>query len=114
MRDRFNAELYSYQRLFSLLGKDGSIVVCISPLSAIMVEQTEKFNTMGIKTEFIGEAQDNPCSRRRVLNGEAQLVFISPENAIQNSIYRNMFLSDQCKHRLVALAVDEAHCVRTW
>jgi len=46
--------------------------VCISPLSAIMIEQTEKFNTMGIKTEFIGEAQVNPCSQRRVLNGEAR------------------------------------------
>jgi len=38
-------------------------------------------------------------------------VSISPENAIQNSTYRNMFLSDQYKHRLVALAVDEVHCV---
>ena len=46
--------------------------MCISPLSAIMIEQTEKFNTMGIKTEFIGEAQVNPCSQRRVLNGEAR------------------------------------------
>jgi len=55
---------------FSLLEKDGSIVVCISSLSAITIEQTEKFNSMGIKTELIGEAQANPCSRRRVLNGE--------------------------------------------
>jgi len=39
----------SYQSFFSLLEKDGSIVVCIGPLSAIMIEQTEKFNTMGIK-----------------------------------------------------------------
>ena len=88
--------------------------MCISPLSAIMVEQTEKFNSLGIKTEFVGEAQTNPSSRRRVLNGEAQIVFISPENAIKNSKYRNMFLSHQYKDHLVALVIDEAHCVRTW
>lgn len=79
-----------------------------------MVEQTEKFNSLGITTEFVGEAQTDPSARRRVLSGEAQIVLISPENAIQNSAYRNMFLSEQYKNRLVALVVDEAHCIKTW
>jgi len=79
-----------------------------------MVEQTEKLNVLGITTEFVGEAQTNPSSCRRVLNGEVQVVLISPENAIQNLTYHNMFLSKQYKNLLVALVVDEAHCVRTW
>ena len=79
-----------------------------------MVEQTEKFNSLGIATEFVGEAQTNPSSRRKVLSGVAQVVLISPENTIQNLAYRNMFLSEQYKNYLVALVVDEAHCVRTW
>ena len=32
-----------------------SIVICISPLVALMVDQKEKFTSMGIKAEFISE-----------------------------------------------------------
>ena len=39
---------------------------------------------------------------------------MSPENAIQNPLYRNMFLSAVYKQQMVALVVGEAHCVRTW
>ena len=33
-----------------------STAVLISPLSANMVEKAEKFNNLGILTEFVGEA----------------------------------------------------------
>ena len=96
------------------VGTTGSIAVCISPLTAIMVEQTTKFNNLGVVTEFVGEAQTNPDAQRRVLRGEVQIVLISPENMILNSTYRNMLLSEKYRQRLIALVVDEAHCVKTW
>ena len=43
-----------------------------------------------------------------------QLVFISPESIINNPVYRNMLISHEYKKRLVALAIDEVHCVKTW
>ena len=58
--------------------------MCVSPLSAIMLEQAEKFNKVGIATELVGEAQRDPASRRKVLHGEAQILLISPENLILN------------------------------
>ena len=79
-----------------------------------MVEQTEKFNNIGIITEFVGEAQTNPDAQRRVLQGEVQIILISPENAILNSSYRNMLLSVKYRQQMVALVVDEAHCIKTW
>ena len=41
-------------------------------------------------------------------------MYISPESAIGNPTYSNMFLSSQYKEKLIAVAVDEAHCVKTW
>ena len=79
-----------------------------------MVEQVAKFIDLGITAEFVGEAQSNAGARRKVLNAEVQIVLISPENVIQNPVYRNMLLSHVYKHRMVALVVDEAHCVRSW
>ena len=43
-----------------------------------MMDQTQKFVVKGMTAEFIGEAQDDPDAFKRVLNGDVQLVFISP------------------------------------
>ena len=97
-----------------LIGVKGSVAVCTSPLTAIMIEQIAKFNYLGITAEFVSEGQSDAGAQRRVLNGEAQII-LSPENVIQNPVYRNMLLSPVYKHKMFALVVvDEAHCVRSW
>ena len=73
-----------------LIGCEGSIVVCISPLTSIMMDQREKFVLKGISAEFIGEAQDDEDAVKRVVQGSVQLVFITPESLICNPVYRNM------------------------
>ena len=50
----------------------------------------------------------------RVLHGKMQLIFITPENIIENSMFRNMLLSMTFKEKLVPLVVDEVHCIKKW
>ena len=40
-----------------LKGKKGSVVVCVSPLTSLMMDQRTKFSPKGIETEFVGEDQ---------------------------------------------------------
>lgn len=79
-----------------------------------MIDQKEKFTSVGIAVEFLGEAQTDSTANQRVINGNVQLVFISPENLLCNSKYRQMLLSPVYKEGLIGVAVDEAHCVKTW
>ena len=95
------------------VGVTGSIAICVSPLTSLMMDQHSKYSPRRLSTEFIGEAQHDPKARQRVLDGEAQLVFITPESIMQNKAYRNMLLSPPYQERLVALVVDEAHCIKT-
>lgn len=95
-------------------GSTGSIAVCISPLTTLMVDQCRKFSSKGLSSEFVGEAQTDRSVIKNVLEGKVQLVYITPENAVGNPKYRNMFLSPIYKEKLVALIVDEAHCVKIW
>lgn len=92
----------------------GSIVICISPLISLMIDQRSKFQAMGIVTEFVGEDQCDSSAIRRVLAEEVQLVYISPENIICHPMYRNMLLSPVYIEKLVATIVNEALCVKTW
>jgi len=100
--------------LTSSPGTENAIVVCISPLTAIMIEQQKKFLRRGIRAEFVGESQTDPDVSKRVLAGDLQLLYISPENLLNNRKYRTMLLSPAYAKNLVALVVDEAHCVKTW
>ena len=104
--------MYIYITIY--IGKVGSIVVCASPLTSLMIDQKDKFIPRGISAEFVGEAQTDHSAISRVLKGNCQLVFITPESIICNPLYRNMLLSPVYKDRLVAFVVDEAHCVKSW
>ena len=97
-----------------IVGHKGSIAVCISPLTALMMDQRDKFTRRGITTDFVGETQTDQIVIKRVLNGNIQLVYISPEALLLNPMYRSMLLTKPYKEHLVALVIDEAHCVKTW
>ncbi len=79
-----------------------------------MMDQTAKFSPQGLTTEIVCEGQADDKATKQVLSRLAQLVYISPESIINNSRFRNMLLSERYKEKLVALVIDEAHCVRTW
>ena len=64
--------------------------------------------------EFVGEAQTDAAVVKRVLQGYVQLLYISPENLLNNCKFRSMLLPPTYAQNMVALVVDEAHCVKTW
>ena len=97
-----------------ILDMTNSILVCISPLTAIMQEQSQRFCKAGIKSGFVGELQKDQTVQQKVLNGHLDLVYISPENLINNPRYRNMLHTPIYKEQLIGVTVDEAHCIKTW
>ena len=79
-----------------------------------MIDQKSKFLQRGLKVEFIGEAQTDENAIMNVLNGDIQLVCISPESLLLNQRYRSMLTTKSYQEKLKALVVDEAHCVKFW
>ena len=91
-----------------------SIVVCISPLTSLMMEQRTRFSHRGLSVEFLGELQTDPLSMRNVEEGEVQLLYVSPECILRNPRWREMLLSAVYQRKLAAIVVDEAHCIPQW
>ena len=60
----------------------GSIVVCISPLTALMMEQKTKYTHQGLVLEFSGELQHDIQSISNVGERIVQLIYVSPESEI--------------------------------
>lgn len=86
----------------------------ITPLIALMIDQKRSFQNKGITVEFVGDAQNDEKVIAAVLHGEIQLVYISPESLLNNKKFRTMLLKEVYQEKLVALAVDEAHCIQMW
>ena len=61
-------------------GRQGSLAVVVSPLTSLMMDQRQKFVPKGLRVEFVGEAQKDDAVCINVLNGDVQLVYISPES----------------------------------
>ena len=102
-------------RVFDCLkGCKGSIVCIVSPLVALMRDLKAKFVPRGVSAEFLGELQTDAQAITRVTRGEHQLVFVSPESILDNVELRTMLYSTVYKESLVAVVIDEAHCIDKW
>lgn len=89
-----------------------SLVIVISPLIALMKDQVDGLNRMGIPAGCIHSAQTDEEKRdvfRRMSLGGPFILYVSPERT-QKEGFQN-WIRDS---RVTLFAVDEAHCVSQW
>ena len=93
-----------------LRASEGSIVMVVSPLLALMRDQVATFRGLGIPAVNASCCEDRAAVRR----GEFKLVFISPESLFASLEWRRMLCEEHYRSHLVALVIDEAHCIKKW
>jgi ATP-dependent DNA helicase RecQ len=94
----------------------GGVVLVISPLVALMQDQVSGLRRRGIVAACLHRGLE-PAQRRALLDdlrqGRLRLLYLSPER-IQVESTRRLLDELIDSGRLVALAVDEAHCISAW
>lgn len=97
------------------IARDGLAIV-VSPLIALMQDQVEALQQLGINAAFLNSslsAQDNGRITSQALAGELKILYVAPERLTVNSFLS--FLDEVGIHVGLALfAIDEAHCVSQW
>ena len=94
----------------------GGLVVVISPLVALMEDQVLQLQRRGIAAACLHaglppERRQQAMSRLR--DESLRLLYLAPER-LQGEATRQMLERHASEGRLVALAVDEAHCISAW
>lgn len=93
-------------------GKGATII--ISPLLALMRNQVEAAERLGIKAISINSTnlEDWKSSKQAVLNNKVDALLISPERLANENFMNNILrpIAD----RIGLFVVDEAHCISDW
>lgn len=90
----------------------GGLVLVISPLIALMKDQVDSLNRMGVPAGAIHSGQTEAEKRevfRRLNNGGPFLLYVSPERTQKEGFQRWVR-----SVRPLLFAIDEAHCVSQW
>jgi ATP-dependent DNA helicase RecQ len=86
--------------------------VVVSPLIALMQDQVDALEALGVRAAFLNSTQD-PDARQLVeqqlLAGELDLLYLAPERLKLES---SLSLLDRAP--IALFAIDEAHCVSQW
>ena len=89
------------------------LTVVISPLQSLMKDQVDNLAERGITDAVTINGLLDPISRsdaiQRVMNGDASLLYISPEMLRSRTIEKILL----ARH-VVRIVIDEAHCFSSW
>ncbi len=93
------------------LVSDG-VTIVISPLIALMKDQVDSMNKIGVPATFINSSisPDEAKERLTLVKTEFyKLLYIAPER-----FYNDEFVSQLAELKVKLFAVDEAHCISQW
>ncbi|MCB1609685.1 MAG: DEAD/DEAH box helicase, partial [Xanthomonadales bacterium] len=91
--------------------REGTAVV-ISPLIALMEDQVNSLNQLGVRAAFLNSSLDGSRQAevlRQLHAEELDLLYVSPERILSNGTMSRL---DQLP--IALFAIDEAHCVSQW
>ncbi|OYP37081.1 RecQ family ATP-dependent DNA helicase [Rhodopirellula sp. MGV] len=103
---------YQIPALVNAKRSPGSLTLVLSPLIALMQDQSQSLTDRGIDATFINSSLDRQTRTQRyerLAKGDYQILYVTPER-----FRKQEFLDAIAQRDINVLAIDEAHCVSQW
>lgn len=99
-------------QMMAHLQRESELVLVVSPLIALMQDQVQKAQEVGLKAAFINSSLNREEKENRLKhleNKEYNILFVTPER-----FKKSDFIKAIQKVKISLFVVDEAHCVSLW
>ena len=103
-------------KLGQVTGANRSVVIVVSPLVSLMVDQVSSLLSWGVSAAIMSSQREVDM---KLLVSEQQmgvysLLFAAPEAVIGERKWKEKLSEAPLHNHIVAVAIDEAHCVSKW
>jgi len=92
-----------------------SVVIVVSPLVSLMVDQARSLRARGVQAAIMSSTSgvDKDLIAKEEDLGNSSVLFCAPESIVC-SRWREALEKPELSTRVVAVCIDEAHCVSKW
>ena len=107
------------REILSLVGKGENVgllnpfVLVLSPLQSLMQDQVKRLEDMSIASIYLSRYVDEGTINH-FKSGKYCVVFVSPETLLEHTHGRKLVLCSYFQENILAVVVDEAHCIVKW
>ena len=95
-----------------------SIIVIVSPLLSLMIDQVTDLKSRGVQAAILSGNHDvDPsfiATESDVKEGKYSHLYSCPETIVSADRWRQMLADKPLSEQVVAIVIDEAHCVYKW
>ncbi|KAA1094303.1 hypothetical protein PGT21_017308 [Puccinia graminis f. sp. tritici] len=90
------------------------VVLVLNPLDSLGDDQVREKKLVNITAINLTKMTLNMGTIKKILKGAFSFVYLSPEVFLNNSLFTEMFFSDEFQDMLALIVVDEAHMIYLW
>ncbi len=95
--------------------RDG-IAIVVSPLIALMQDQVDALQQLGVQAAFLNSSLDAEAAREvtgRLIEGRLKILYVAPERLLMPN-FLTLLEQLEAGPGIALFAIDEAHCVSQW
>ncbi|KIL59154.1 hypothetical protein M378DRAFT_111280, partial [Amanita muscaria Koide BX008] len=90
------------------------MVIVLSPLNALEEDQAARFAKLGLRSVAVNGDTYNACIHNSLEKLRYNVIITSPEMCLEHADFRRLLNSTSFAKNILALVIDEAHCISQW